>query len=99
MARAHLEIADPCAVSIVFDIRVRDRDVAAFPFPHWCKRTAIDFRERAEILSDQLWVLRLLTHAWPRASSAAWEARRDARGGAGAISRAGASADEGARAP
>ena len=58
-----------------------------------------DLPEAAEIQGLQLWVLLNLKHAWPRASSAAGEARCDARGGVGAISRARARADEGARAP
>ena len=47
-----------------------------------------DFLERGEIQGGQLCVFYNLTHAWPRASSAAGEARRDARGCAGVISRA-----------
>ena len=50
--------------------------------------SAGDGRELGELQVGQLWVLPDLTHAWPRASSAAGAARRDARGGAGAISRA-----------
>ena len=40
-----------------------------------------DGRERGEIQCGQLCVLLNLTRAWPRASSAAGEARCDARGG------------------
>ena len=38
---------------------------------------AVDLRERGEIWVGQLCVITHLTHAWPRASSAAGEARRD----------------------
>ena len=40
-------------------------------------RMAVDLRERGEIWVGQLCVTRHLTHAWPRASSAAGEAQRD----------------------
>ena len=42
--------------------------------------TAADGLELGEIQSGQLCILIDLTHAWPRASSAIWEARRDTRG-------------------
>ena len=42
---------------------------------------AADGLELGEIQRGQLCVLHYLTHAWPRASSAAGQARRDARGG------------------
>ncbi len=58
-----------------------------------------DFLELGELQGGQLCVIHNLEHTWPRASSAAGEARCDARSGAGAISRARARADEGARAP
>ena len=38
-------------------------------------------RELGEQQGGQLFVVNNLTHAWPRASSSAGEARRDARGG------------------
>ena len=48
----------------------------------------LPLRERGEHQSRQLWVICNLTHAWPRARSAAGQAWCDARGCAGAISRA-----------
>ena len=60
---------------------------------------ADDYLELGENQVPQPCVIHNLKHTWPRASSAAGEARCDARGGVGAISRARARADEGARAP
>ena len=56
---------------------------------------AADGLELGEIQGLQVSVPTNLTHAWPRARSAAGEARRDARGGG----RDQPSAGEGARAP
>ena len=60
---------------------------------------AFDGLELGEVQGLQLWGIIHLTHAWPRASSAAGRLGAMPAVAEGAISRARASADEGARAP